>query len=416
MAIPIHPRRRLLAGCVGALLFAGCGGGGGGGGGGEGGDAAVGTAPTAVEPVAIAPPGAAAAPAASASLLTGVSRLIVAGDSLADVGTFGFKFTVQDSAGAPGFPVLPELVAAAHGLPAGCSHYMDNGAGGVMPRGDPTCTNFAVGGGRILDGEGPRNIRNQLGDAAAAIGGFGAGDLLLVDGGANDASDLAAGYLGSVGSRTGTVAFLAFLARRVEVGDLLDTIRGDDSLARSANLYMQEAADELADSITANALERGAARVALLNLPDLTITPRFSSAFERLVQEEGAGDANAARNAVRQAIDAFNERLQVRLGADPRVVLVDLRTAVADQIARASAFGLTDAVHAACPVTGTSSVGLPQWSLQSCTSAALDAALPTGAAPGWWMSWAFSDGFHPTPTGHRLLADSVNRALAARPV
>jgi phospholipase/lecithinase/hemolysin len=384
---------RWLAGCLGAFLFTACGGGG--------------DAPTADASTAVDSPAASVAepPAAAASLLSGVSRLIVAGDSLADVGTFGFKFTVQDAANAIGFPVLPELVAAAHGLPGGCSHYMDDGAGGVVPRGDSGCTNFAVGGGRILDGDGPRSIRNQLAAAAGAIS-FGTGDLLLVDGGANDASDLAAGYLGSVGSRSGTVAFLAFLARKVEVGDLLDTIRGDDSLARSANLYMQEAADALADSITTNALDRGVPRVAVLNLPDLTITPRFSSAFERLVQEEGADDANAARNAVREAIDAFNVRLQGRLGSDPRVVLVDLRTAVADQVARAAEFGLTDALHAACPVMSTSSAGLPEWSLQTCTSAALDAALPG------WKTWAFSDGFHPTPLGHKLLADTVTRALA----
>ena len=42
--------------------------------------------------------------------------------------------------------------------------------------------------------------------------------------------------------------------------------------------------------------------------------------------------------------------------------------------------------------------------------AALD-ALP-GKAPGWWKSYAFSDGFHPTPFGHQLLAASVSRALA----
>jgi len=400
MAIAISHPGRLLAGCLGVLLLlTACGGGGGG-----GGDAGVATTSATADPVLVATPGPAAAPAAS--VLTGVSRLIVAGDSLADVGTFGFKFTVQDASSAVGFPVLPELVAAAHGLAAGCSHYIDSGAGGVVPRGDSGCTNFAVGGGRILDGDGPRNIRNQLVDAAAAIS-FGAGDLLLVEGGANDASDLAAGYLGSVGSRTRTLAFVAFLARRVETGDLLDTIRGNDSLARSANLYMQEAADALADSITTNALDRGVPRVAVLNLPDLTITPRFSSAFDRLVQEEGADDANNARDAVRAAIDAFNVRLQGRLGSDPRVVLVDLRTAVAEQIARAPEFGLTDALHAACPVTGTNSIGLPEWTLESCTSAALDAALPG------WKTWAFSDGFHPTPLGHRLLADSVNRALAA---
>jgi phospholipase/lecithinase/hemolysin len=48
----------------------------------------------------------------------------------------------------------------------------------------------------------------------------------------------------------------------------------------------------------------------------------------------------------------------------------------------------------------------------ACTSTALDAAPPAGATAGWWQNWAFADGFHPTPYGHRLLAASVSRALA----
>ena len=116
--------------------------------------------------------------------------------------------------------------------------------------------------------------------------------------------------------------------------------------------------------------------------------------------------------AVRQAVGAFNARLRERLGNDARVALVDLRAAVDEQIARAGDHGLSDALHAACPVTGQSSSGLPQWSLQTCTSALLDAGTP-GTAPGWWSTWAFSDGFHPTPAGHRLLAGTVNAALAA---
>ena len=160
-------RPALLAGCFAALLLTACGGGGG------GGDAASVDASTAID-VAAAPDAAAgttgAAPPVAASLLSGVSRLIVVGDSLADVGTFGFKFTVQDATNPAGFPVLPELVAAAYGLGAACSHYMDDGSGGVVPRGDPNCTNFAVGGARILRADGARDIRNQLSEAAAKIG------------------------------------------------------------------------------------------------------------------------------------------------------------------------------------------------------------------------------------------------------
>ena len=358
--------------------------------------------------------GSAAAFAASSSALTGVSRVIVAGDSLADVGTFGFKFTVQDATNPAGFPVFPELVAGAYGLAAACSHYMDNGAGGVIPRGDPACTNFAVGGGRILHrGDGPQGIPAQLRDAAATVGGrFAPGDLVLMDGGGNDASDLAQAYLAGATSRAGTLAFLAFLAREVDVGALLFTAPGDDSLARSANLYMEKAADALAEAVVVNALDRGATRVAVLNVPDITLTPRFSAAFAKLVQEVGADEATAIQAAVRQAVGAYNARLQERLGNDTRVVLIDVRAAVDDQIARAGDYGLSDARHAACPVTGVNFAGLPEWTLATCTSAALDAA-STGVVPGWWTTWAFSDGFHPTPAGHRLLASTVSQALAA---
>ncbi len=374
--------KRLSAGCLGALLLSGWGG--------------------------------AAAVAASGSALTGVSRVIVAGDSLADVGTFGFKFTVQDAANPAGFPVFPELVAAAYGLPAACSHYMDNGAGGVISRGDPACTNFAVGGGRILHrGDGPQGIPAQLRDAAATVGGrFDPGDLVLMDGGGNDASDLAVAYLAGATSRAGMLAFLAFLAREVDVGALLFTAPGDASLARSANLYMEKAADALAEAVVANALDRGATRVAVLNVPDITLTPRFSAAFAKLVQELGADEAAAIQAAVRQAVGAFNARLQSRLGNDTRVVLIDVRAAVDDQIARAGDYGLSDAHPCGLPGHGRELRGAARVVAADLHVGRARCRL-TGAAPGWWTTWAFSDGFHPTPAGHRLLAATVNQALAA---
>ncbi|WP_427912475.1 SGNH/GDSL hydrolase family protein [Ramlibacter sp. MMS24-I3-19] len=408
----------LLAGCLSAMLLTACGGGG-------SSDATPGAAsnapPTesapvatgAPPPVSAAPPTAAApgVPAAALTSAPRIRRLIVAGDSLADVGTFGFKFTVQDAANAVGFPVFPELVGAAHGLPGGCSFYMDNGAGGVVARGDPRCTNFAVGGAVILRGSGPQGIPAQLGDVAATLGGhFDPGDLLLVDGGGNDASELAAAYVTGVISRTGLLAYIAFLAREVSVGDLLGTIPGSDSLARTTLLYMEKAADTLVEAIIGQALARGATQVAVLNVPDVTRTPRFTTAYAKLVQEKGLDEAVAVLATVRKAVGAFNARLQQRLQGDPRVAVVDLRAAVDEELTHGATYGLTDVAHAACPVTGLSSAGLPEWDLRTCTSAALDSA-SAGAAPGWWTTWAFSDGFHPTPAGHRLLAATVNRAL-----
>jgi outer membrane lipase/esterase len=43
----------------------------------------------------------------------------------------------------------------------------------------------------------------------------------------------------------------------------------------------------------------------------------------------------------------------------------------------------------------------------------LTAAPPAGVSgAGWWKSYAFSDGFHPTPYGHQLLAQLISLSLA----
>jgi phospholipase/lecithinase/hemolysin len=94
------------------------------------------------------------------------------------------------------------------------------------------------------------------------------------------------------------------------------------------------------------------------------------------------------------------------------VALVDFYADFTDEVTHPVAYGLTNATQASCPVTGVDSSGLPAYTFQTCTSAALDAAPPAGLAAGWWNTWTFSDGFHPTPYGHRLLAASISRALA----
>jgi lysophospholipase L1-like esterase len=40
---------------------------------------------------------------------------------------------------------------------------------------------------------------------------------------------------------------------------------------------------------------------------------------------------------------------------------------------------------------------------------------PAGATGGanWWQTYAFSDGFHPTPLGYQLLSQLVAKSLAS---
>jgi phospholipase/lecithinase/hemolysin len=89
---------------------------------------------------------------------------------------------------------------------------------------------------------------------------------------------------------------------------------------------------------------------------------------------------------------------------------VDFYADFTDEVNNPANYALSNAADASCPVTGVGSDGLPSYTFPTCTSAALD-ALP-GKTAGWWKSYAFSDGFHPTPLGHGLLAASVSRALA----
>jgi phospholipase/lecithinase/hemolysin len=94
--------------------------------------------------------------------------------------------------------------------------------------------------------------------------------------------------------------------------------------------------------------------------------------------------------------------------------VVDASALFDELIASPAKFGLSNVKTPACPVTGTGSDGLPSYTFPTCSDAALSAAPPAGSPGGanWWGTYLFSDGFHPTPFGHQLLAQSIASALA----
>jgi outer membrane lipase/esterase len=352
-----------------------------------------------------------------------IARVVVAGDSLADAGTFGFKFTVQNAANPTvGFPVFPQLVAQDYGIASQCNFYVFTGTT-FAANPTPGCTNFAVGGGRVVNlpaqggAAGPQSIPLQLVTAANVAGGaWTPTDLILVDGGGNDAADLVGAYLGAATGAAGLAAYQAFLAQEIDPATLGATLSQPNGGALAAGLYMQKVADTYYAAIKANALDKGATHVAVLNAPDITLTPRFQMVLGGVAQASGGGAAGATAAAtlqavIRQWIGAFNAELQARIGGDTRVALVDFNADFTDEVTHPAAYGLTNVSGAACPVTGIDSQGLPAYNFPACTTTALDGKIPAGAAAGWWQTWTFSDGFHPTPYGHHLLAASVSRAL-----
>jgi outer membrane lipase/esterase len=344
---------------------------------------------------------------------------VVAGDSLADVGTFGFKFTVQNAAApSAGFPIFPQIVAQDYGITSQCNFYVFTGTTFAA---NPTqgCTNFAIGAGRIINpanqggAAGPQSIPLQLATAAQAEGGYTASDLVLVDGGGNDAGDLVSAYLGAASGPAGVAAYQAFLAQQLDAATIASTLTQANGPAIAAGLYLQKVADTYYNAIKANALDKGATHVAVLDMPDITLTPRLQAVLAQVAQANGGGTAGATaaatlQGAIQQWISGFNAELQARIGGDARVAYVPFNADFTSEVTHPGDYALTNVSTPACAVVGVTAFGNPT----PCTSSALDAAPPNGLAAGWWQTWAFSDGFHPTPFGHRLLAASVGRALA----
>lgn len=342
--------------------------------------------------------------------ITGVK---VMGDSLADSGTFGFKFTVQGAAptGAGSTAIWPERVASEYGVSL-CPKYQFTGTAFNTAAG---CTNYAIGGGRINNFTAPTSpvsITTQLADAGAA--GFAAGDLALIDGGGNDAADLVGAYLSA--SKDGGATYKALLTTLLPAS-MVDAAfaGGTTGMAQVGGAYMEALADKFTAAIAANVLGKGAQRIAILNLPGIDQTPRLQQLLGGIAAAAGPAASAQVQGLVKAWVEAFNAKLAANFAGNDKVVIVDFYTSLNDQVAHPEQFGLTNAKGTACPITGVGADGLPTYTFPSCTVAALSAMTPPAGATGgadWWKTYAFSDSFHPTPYGHQLLSQLVSRSIA----
>jgi phospholipase/lecithinase/hemolysin len=184
---------------------------------------------------------------------------------------------------------------------------------------------------------------------------------------------------------------------------------------------MTKLADVFYDSIQANVLNKGATHVVILNLPAITNTPRFQMVLDGVAAASGGGVAGATARAqtdglVKSWIVAFNTQLTKRVAGNASVLVVDFYTNSIDQFNNPAQFGLTNVKTPACPITGVGTDGLPTYNFQTCTADALSAQTPPVGATGgadWWKTYAFSDGFHPSPLGYQLMSQLVARSLAS---
>ncbi|MDM7455843.1 MAG: SGNH/GDSL hydrolase family protein [Tepidimonas sp.] len=350
-----------------------------------------------------------------------VTAIKVAGDSLADAGAFGFKFTVQGPSLAQ-TRIWVDHVADAADVGPLCARYTATGPNTVAANPAAThCTSHAVGGARInVPGKAgdttALSIQQQLRDLGASA--YGEREVLLVVGGGNDAADLIGAYLGA--SADGGAAYLALLSELLSPAQVAQAAAaGNAGLAQAGGLYMAALADQLADTLQTQALAKGAKRVVVLNAPDVTRTPRFLALLAAVAQSSGGGATGAAvaeqiATTARAWVGAYNGRLAQRFATESRVAVVDFFGALNQWLTSPAAYGLSNTTTPACPPTGTDAQGLPTYSIQTCSEASLAATAPAGAGAGWWNRYVFSDNFHGTPRTNALMGNLVNDTLRAR--
>ena len=188
-----------------------------------------------------------------------VTSVKVMGDSLADVGTFGFKNTVQASATALTGPGSSQLwvdrVAERYKVDL-CAHYR-SADGGASFSTVASCTGYAVGGGRInyfANPQSPISITKQMADAGAA--GYKPDDLVLIDGGGNDAGDLFGAYIAA--STDGGKNFFALMGTMLDAATVQAlAAQGAAGMPKAGAAYMQALAVYFSKNIQANVLGKG---------------------------------------------------------------------------------------------------------------------------------------------------------------
>jgi phospholipase/lecithinase/hemolysin len=382
-----------------------------------------------------------------------ITSVKVVGASLADSGTFGYKFTVQPSSTYP--LVYTERIAATFGAAQLCPVFTRTVSGFST---SSTCSNYAVAGASVgnydLSGSAyynsasPTSMLVQLAALGQSVGSgsFSASDLFIVgEGPANDVATVAtalkdyatyAATSGASGSATeitnlfSTAQGLAILNMRSPstltqsaVLTMLGTSTGPGQLA---GLYMKGLATLEVNAIQTNLLNKGAQRVAVLNVLDVTYTPKFQALLASL-----GGSAAATRQSVQALITTFNDQLAADVAAlnTNKVVIVDFFTNFTAEMNDPAQYGLNNVANTVCDeivnnggstsvlTAGTTSLSTVVSNVPTvaaaCTTTAASAITPHQNATGtnWWKTYLFADNFHPTPYGHQLLAQLVAKRL-----
>lgn len=323
-----------------------------------------------------------------------VQSITVFGDSMQDVGSY--QPATGDAANPGKFTVNPgkvwvENVAAAYGLTLSPNRAltMDKNAslGATTQVGTATViggNGYAEGGARVASypsqsGVGNNQlvapVRVQIDHFLAAKQRFAPGSLVLIDGGAND-----------------TYAQFSAVCWGTDENGLGP---GNTTLAIATQRIAAAAQAQLAN--VRKLKDNGAEIVLLLATASWTNTPFAAYYLSEAVQATGC----ITRVPPQQVIDwtnQFNQILRDGVSGLSGVVYVDSADLMTEAMSNPAKFGLVDVRRPGCTNT------TPTASAVFCTKATL-------AAPDADQTYLWSDAFHLSPRGHKLLSDLALRRL-----
>jgi outer membrane lipase/esterase len=360
-----------------------------------------------------------------------ITSVKVVGASLADMGVFGYKFTVQPASAGTSYLVYSERIASTYGVKGFCKAYTFDGSSAFTQ--NAGCTNFAVAGASVhnyVSGLGaevtavPTSVIKQLTDAGAA--GYGANDLLIVgEASSNDAAALATAFLTTAAATAqgqSNSAYPALLLSLLGSTDTQALLNADPTGAAAGVAYMKAVASKLTEAVKASGLSKGAQRVAVLNTLDVTRTPKFVAVLAGIKATQGQAAATEVQTLVRAWVQAYNTQLAANVAAlGGKVVVVDLYQGFNDELDAPAQYGLINTTTTVCDeiVNAGATPGVTALSTPSvaaaCTDAAASSITPSTGSDGtnqWWQKALFADNFHPTPYGHQLLGQLVAKRLS----
>lgn len=349
------------------------------------------------------------------------TALVTFGDSLSDIGTYAPATSLTGNGQAPYFggkftansttaKVWVENLATTMGLvvtPAevGFATTSVKCPAAAVPALAGTCTAYGQGGSRVTDVNGIGHtsgtgqpaaltvpIKTQIANHLTRFTSFKTSDLIIVWAGNNDVF----------------AQFGAFVAKAtaIQTDAAAGRITADQANQRlftaqtDAQYAMKAAAQELTAYIRSEILAKGGRYVAVMTLPDSSLTP-FGSTLPATAKPVLSG-----------LVDTFNLWLRDGLGGQP-VRIIDQNAPGKDVYANPARYGLTNNTVPTCDPAKISAItggAVTDGSSLFCNSTpgAPYNGLRTGADVN---TWQFADSVHPTPGGHKVISDYVTQQL-----